>query len=123
MANARTDPKRGLEENLKRAVTEMLVLNLLNQQDMHAPQIMQSLEEGSKGALTLVSPYMLFYRLIEGGYILEAYKKAALDGRRRQYYQITAEGRKYLADLIVIYRRIIDGIELLLGEEGKASEP
>lgn len=122
MIALKNDPYKGLEDNLKRAVMEMLVLNLLNQEDMYAAQIMQSLEEGSKGALTLVSPYMLFYRLIEGGYILEAYKKIAPDGRRRQYYQITEEGKKYLTDLIVVYRRVIGGVALLLGEEEKNSE-
>nr|WP_325188850.1 helix-turn-helix transcriptional regulator [uncultured Oscillibacter sp.] len=123
MSASKGDSKRGMEDNLKRAVTEMLVLNLLDQQDMYASQIMQSLEGGSKGTLTLVSPYMLFYRLIENGYILEAYKKIADDGRRRQYYQITLEGRRYLADLIVVYRRVIGGVELLLGGRGKTSEP
>lgn len=121
MIALKNDPYKGLEDNLKRAVMEMLVLNLLNQEDMYAAQIMQSLEEGSKGALTLVSPYMLFYRLIEGGYILEAYKKIAPDGRRRQYYQITEEGRRYLADLIIVYRKVIGGVELLLDEEGKTN--
>ena len=60
MSASKGDSKRGMEDNLKRAVTEMLVLNLLDQQDMYASQIMQSLEGGSKGTLTLVSPYMLF---------------------------------------------------------------
>ena len=123
MSASKNDSKRGMEDNLKRAVTEMLVLNLLDQQDMHASQIMQSLEEGSKRGLTLVSPYMLFYRLIENGYIWEAYKKISDDGRRRQYYQITMEGRRHLADLIAVYRRVIEGVELLLGERGKTSEP
>ena len=118
MSVSRNDLKRGMEDNLKRAVTEMLVLNLLDREDMHASQIMKSLEEGSGGALTLVSPYMLFYRLIENGYIIEAYKKTAQDGRRRQYYQITEEGRRYLAELIAAYRRIMEGVELLLGKEG-----
>lgn len=121
MIALKNDPYKGLEDNLKRAVMEMLVLNLLNQEDMYAAQIMQSLEEGSKGALTLVSPYMLFYRLIEGGYILEAYKKIAPDGRRRQYYQITEKGRRYLAELIIVYRKVIGGVELLLDEEGKTN--
>ncbi len=122
MSVSRNDPKRGMEDNLKRAVTEMLVLNLLDREDMHASQIMKSLEEGSGGALTLVSPYMLFYRLIENGYIIEAYKKIAQDGRRRQYYQITEEGRRYLAELIAAYRRTVEGVELLLGKEGEKRE-
>lgn len=122
MSASKNDPKKGMEDNLKRAVTEMLVLNLLDRQDMHAPQIMKSLEEESGGALTLVSPYMLFYRLIENGYIIEAYKKTALDGRRRQYYQITEAGRRYLAELISAYHRIIEGVELLLGKEREKRE-
>lgn len=122
MSVSRNDLKRGMEDNLKRAVTEMLVLNLLDREDMHASQIMKSLEEGSGGALTLVSPYMLFYRLIENGYIIEAYKKIAQDGRRRQYYQITEEGRRHLAELIAAYRRTVEGVELLLGKEGEKRE-
>lgn len=122
MPVSRNDPKKGMEDNLKRAVTEMLVLNLLAREDMHAPQIMKSLEEGSGGALTLVSPYMLFYRLIENGYMIESCKKIALDGRRRQYYQITEAGRHYLAELIAAYRHVTRGVESLLGKEEEDRE-
>lgn len=108
-----------MEDNLKRAVTEMLVLNLLNRQDMHVLEIMRNLEKGSGNVLSLASPYMLFYRLAENGYILEAYKKIAPDGRRRQYYQITDKGKIYLMDLIALYRRIITGVELLLNGGGE----
>ena len=107
-----------MEDNLKRAVTEMLVLTLLNREDLSAVQIMQRIEEETGHAIGLVSPYMLFYRLIEDGCILEAYKKTAPDGRRRQYYQITEEGRRYLKDLIARYNDFIAGVTLLLKEEG-----
>ena len=56
-----------MEENLKRAVTEMLVLTLLSREDMHASQITQSIERESGSTLSLASPSMLFYRLIESG--------------------------------------------------------
>ena len=56
---------------------------------------------------------------MENGYILEAYKKAAPDGRRRQYYQITVEGVRYLADLLSLYHRITNGVALLLGERDR----
>ncbi len=118
----KNDPGRGMEDNLKRAVTEMLVLTLLSREDMHAQQIMQSLEEESGNTLSLASPYMLFYRLIENGYILEAYKKAAPDGRRRQYYQITVDGIRYLADLLCVYHRITNGVALLLGENRQTNK-
>ena len=117
MTLEKNDPLRGMEDNLKRAVTEMLVLSLLDRQDMHAAQITHSLEEGSGNTLSLASPYMLFYRLIENGFILEAYKKIAPDGRRRQYYQITEEGRAYLAELTALYHRLTGGVALLLTGE------
>ena len=117
MSALKSDPGRGMEDNLKRAVTEMLVLTLLSREDMHASQITQSIQRESGNTLTLASPYMLFYRLVENGYILEAYKKIAPDGRRRQYYQITDTGIRYLAELLSLYHRITNGIALLLGDE------
>lgn len=114
MPEIRSGSAQGLEENLKKAVAAMLVLSLLSREDMHAPQIIRSLEEESGRALTMTSPYMLLYRLIEKEYILEAYKKIAPDGRRRQYYQITEEGRGYLEALKAVYRRVSAGVEQLL---------
>lgn len=105
---------QGLEDNFKRAVTEMLVLALLKREDLPAVQIMQRVEEETGHNIGLVSPYMLFYRLIEDNCIIEAYKKVAPDGRRRQYYQITEEGKKYLEELISLYHRLTDGVASLL---------
>ena len=107
-----------MEENLKKAVTEMLVLALLRGEDMYATQITQALEERSGGSLNIVFPYSVLYRLISFGYILEAYKKIAPDGRRRQYYQITEEGRRYLDGLLCLYRGFSAGVERLLETEG-----
>ncbi len=116
-----TSPKsgsiQGMEDNLKKAVTEMLVLVLLSREDMYAAQITQGLEERSRGALSIQFPYSVLYRLISFGYIVEGYKKAAPDGRRRQYYQITPKGRAYKEQLVALYRKLSGGVELLL-EEG-----
>lgn len=109
----------GMEDNLKKAVTEMVVLSLLDGEDMYANQITQSLEKYSDGAVSIVFPYSALYRLISAGYIWEAYKKTAPDGRRRQYYQITEQGWRYVDELTGLYRRFIGGVELLL-EGGEA---
>ena len=92
MSPPRSSSSQGMEENLKKAVIEMLVMLLLDEEDMHSIQISQTLEERADETLNLSFPYALLYRLIECGYIREAYKKNAPDGRRRQYYQITEEG-------------------------------
>ncbi len=107
-----------MEDNLKKAVTEMVVLSLLSREDMYANQITQAIQERSGGAVSIVFPYSALYRLISAGYIWEAYKKAAPDGRRRQYYQITDKGRAHLDELREVYRRFTGGVNLLLrGDE------
>ena len=81
---------------------------------MHSAQITQTLEERADESLNLSFPYALLYRLIECGYIREAYKKTAPDGRRRQYFQITDEGRDHLSVLLATYRRFSENMERLL---------
>lgn len=120
MPSPKSGSSLGMEENLKKAVTEMLVLTLLDREDMYAGQLQQVLEERSGGALCIVFPYAVLYRLIDFEYILEAYKKTAPDGRRRQYYQITPKGRDYLEELTALYGRFTNGVRLLLDEVGGA---
>ena len=107
MATPKSGSSLGMEENLKKAVTEMLVLT-------------QAIEDRSGGGVSIVFPYSVLYRLINNGYILEAYKKIAPDGRRRQYYQITPEGRTYQAQLEELYRRFSGGVVLLLDKKEEA---
>lgn len=114
MSPPRSSSSQSMEENLKKAVIEMLVMLLLDEEDMYSVQITQALEERSDETLNLAFPYALLYRLIESGYIREAYKKIAPDGRRRQYYQITEEGQRHLATLLTTYRRFSENMERLL---------
>lgn len=107
----------GMEDNLKKAVTEMVVLSLLSREDMYAGQITQAIEDRSGGGVSIVFPYSALYRLISAGYIWEAYKNTAPDGRRRQYYQITDLGRDHLAELQAVYERFIGGVDILLQGE------
>lgn len=121
MALPKSGSSQGMEDNLKKAVTEMLVLALLREEDMYAAQITQTLEERSGGVLNIVFPYSVLYRLINFGYIVEAYKKIAPDGRRRQYYQITETGRRYGEELLNLYHRFSEGVGQLLKQEGGRS--
>ena len=114
MEDAKNGSAFGMEDNLKKAVTEMVILSLLSREDMHANQIMQMMEERSEGAVSIVFPYSALYRLIKAGYIWEAYKKNAPDGRRRQYYQITDQGREHLEALLDIYHRFTNGVDVLV---------
>lgn len=103
-----------LEENLKKALTELLILHLLSERDYYIGELTATLTEKSHGALTIVFPYGAIYRLLQSGYITECAKRNAPDGRRRQYYQITETGKAYLNQLISIYTAFSRGVDAVL---------
>lgn len=105
-----------LEENLKKALTEMLALHLLAQRDYFIGDLAGDISAKSGGALNIVFPYSAVYRLLDGGFLTELGKRIAPDGRRRQYYGITPAGRAYLARLEECYARVTQGVASILGE-------
>lgn len=112
-------PGSSLEENLKKALTELTVLYLLSEKERYIGELTAAIKERSHGALAIVFPYGAIYRLQDAEYILEYTKRNAPDGRRRQYFRITDAGRKRLVVLLDTYRRFTKGMADLLGEEGE----
>lgn len=104
-----------LEENLKKAVTEMLVLYLLSQREYYIGELTEQIRIASHQALNVVFPYAAIYRMETAGYIEERKKRRAPDGRWRQYYGITETGRQRLAVQLGMYRRVVRGVEDILG--------
>ena len=93
-----------VEENLKKALVEMLMLALLHERAYYAPELNQALAERSGGAVNVSFPYAALYRMIEQGYIQEMPKRKAPDGRRRQYYGITDTGRQFFKETWSVYK-------------------
>ena len=105
-----------LEETLKKAITELLILQLLSQREYYIGEITQAISDKSGGALNVVFPYAAIYRMEEAGYIMELPRRIAPDGRRRQYFSITPEGLAYLAQLRNVYATVTGGVEKILTE-------
>lgn len=70
----------GLEENLKKALTELLILFLFHEKEHYIGELSPLLEERSKGALSIVFPYAAIYRLTSAGYLTETKKRNAPTG-------------------------------------------
>lgn len=107
-----------LEENLKKALTELLVLFLLSQREYYIGELTEAIREKSGGTLNIVFPYAAIYRMSRGAYITESKKRTAPDGRFRQYYKITEQGRVYLSGLLDVYRRFSKGVADILSAGG-----
>ena len=104
-----------VRENLKRGTVEMILLHLLQGRDMYGYELLQEMNERSKGKFTLKdgSMYPILYRMIDKGLITD---KQVLVGRRRTrvYYHLTEEGKKYLNEIKEEYFFITEGISNIL---------
>lgn len=103
-----------LEENLKKAVTEMLLLSLLSQRECYIGELTEQIRTASRQVLHVVFPYAAIYRMLTAGFVEETKKRTAPDGRWRQYYRLTDAGRERLAQQLGIYRRFIRGVDDIL---------
>lgn len=103
-----------LEENLKKALTELLILHLLFERDYFIGELTETLNAKSNGVLRLVFPYSAVYRLQEEGYINSSDKRIAADGRKRQFYSITQSGRTQYKQLLSTYQYFIAGVNEVL---------
>lgn len=101
---------------MKKALTELVVLKLLSRREYYISDMTAELKEVSGGTLDIVFPYGAVYRLCRGGYITESEKRNAPDGRLRQYYRITDQGRAYLGQLLQSYEEFTRGIRAVLDE-------
>lgn len=104
----------GMEENLKKALTELLILQLFSEEERYIGELADILEERSHGALHIVFPYAAIYRMTEAGNLMEMKRRIAPDGRRRQYYAITEQGQAHLEKLLATYTRCIQGVNDIL---------
>lgn len=105
-----------LEENLKKATTELLILCLLAQREYYIGELSSVLKEKSGGVLNIVFPYAAIYRLQKAGYITELPRRIAPDGRRRQYFGITPLGFDHLVQLKNVYVAFSNGVANIINE-------
>ena len=89
-----------LDPRVKQGSSEVIILTLLSERDMHGYEIGKQVEELSGGILRfeLASLYPVLYRMLHKGW-LEAYWGKSEAGRKRRYYRLTKEGRRRLVPL------------------------
>ena len=87
----------GLDRQLKKGSTELLILSLVERRARHGYEIGKLIETRSGGALrfNVASLYPLLYRLEARG-LLEGRWVEKPSQRRRRYYRLTPAGRKTL---------------------------
>ncbi len=114
MANRKrnSNATTGIAENLKKGITEMLILAFLAQGEMTINSIVKKLDECSDGKCKITFPYATIYRLLDNAFIVESERRVA-DNRRRRFYQITDKGRKYFRQMRSEYLDFISGVDMI----------
>ncbi len=103
-----------LQENLRRATGELVILKLLLEEDLYGYQLIKRIKERSEGLYTLpeATLYPVIKRLASNGYISE--NILMVENRQRKYYRIGSEGRAYYDARLQEYDKIAQGIRMIL---------
>ncbi len=90
-------PTMTLEREWMRGAAPLAVLTLLERREMYGYELVEALERDSGGLLAMgqSTVYPLLYNLEAKGHVAAVARKAP-SGRKRKYYQATAEGRRWL---------------------------
>ena len=119
--NTDKDYSEKMGENLKKAVTEMLILSFLSKKDMTIYEILNILDKQSDSICKIQYPYGVIYRMSDRGYI-EIAGKSISDERRRIHYRITDLGLEYLNKITNEYNTFLSGINMILDYVAKLGD-
>ncbi len=113
------EEKHNFTSFFKRALSPILVLQVLSKEPMYGYQINQELNHRSKNRLGLALLYPVLYRLESEGFI-EQTEVQIQNGRARTYFAIKPEGRAYLEKTTGEFRELSAIAMAML--EGKEAE-
>ena len=97
---------------------EMMVLRSLQRQPLHGYALVQHIKRSSKDLLHVEegSLYPALQRMLKAGWV-KARWGVSPTGRRVRTYELTSRGSRRLRDERSRFERMLEGIQLVLGEE------
>lgn len=108
MAARETNP------NFMNGVSELLILQLLQQEEMYGYEIVQAIRSRT-GAVVAVGEgvvYPVLHALERDGALKS--RRRTVNGRSRIYYSVTRAGARRLADLTKTWTRLTAAIQIML---------
>ena len=98
-------------------VPELLVLKLLSRREMYGYEIVKAIQNQTDEIFSFgegcIYPYLHY---LESEKLVASHRRE-VEGRSRNYYQLTARGRKRLEALSAEWHRVASGIALVIGTE------
>jgi PadR family transcriptional regulator PadR len=100
-----------LEREWMRGAAPLAVLTMLARREMYGYELVEALERDTGGLLAMgqSTVYPLLYNLEARGHV-EPFWRTAPSGRRRKYYEITADGRVWLEKQRAQWRELVTAL-------------
>ena len=96
---------------MRKGILEYCILSVLSKNSCYASDIIKELKEakviGVEGTL-----YPLLTRQKNGGLLSYRWEESQ-QGPPRKYYELTAEGKEYLADLDNSWKELVESVNLI----------
>jgi PadR family transcriptional regulator PadR len=103
-----------LNVQFKKGVLELCVLVLASSQDRYGYELVHTISD--KFAIAEGTVYPLLRRLTKEDYFT-TYLKESTEGPPRKYYQLTADGIRYMQQLVADWSEFSSGVNQII-EEG-----
>jgi PadR family transcriptional regulator, regulatory protein PadR len=102
---------------------EMMILESLRRQPAHGYALVQHIQQRSKNLLQVEegSVYPALQRLLKTRMVKAEWTVSSTTNRRVRIYEITRSGLRHLEKEISTFDRMLEGIQLVLGPERRAS--
>lgn len=104
------------ERQMKKGVLEMLVLKLLENEEKYGYQLIQELQEKSRGVFTLKEGtlYPILYRLEDEQLVESKWCEPEARQIPRKYYAITEKGQQDLRKIYFVWKQIATGADEIM---------
>lgn len=112
-----TDAGHSFAAYFKRSTSPLVVLTLLKERVMYGYEISAEIKNRSNGMLSIAVLYPVLYKLQEQGYVAIS-RTEIIDGRARNYYQITEEGLAHLDRTLKEYQEMSKAFCAFTGIDG-----
>lgn len=108
--------KQKYEQQMKKGVLEMLVLQLLSEREKYGYQLICELREQSDDMFLLKEGtlYPILYRMEDDGLVVSKWSEPRGKEVSRKYYSITAEGSETLGQLRALWDRFSEKVDSIM---------
>lgn len=96
---------------MRKGILEYCILSVLSKNSCYASDIIRELKE-AKVIVVEGTLYPLLTRQKNGGLLSYRWEES-LQGPPRKYYELTDEGRTYLADLDLSWQELVESVNLI----------